>query len=592
MRRYCLKNILIVAVLFCFQANAQEEKIGLIVGDSLPIFTVPKVIKSKKIISTADYRNYLLIVDFWSTGCKTCIESLPNMEKLEEQFKGRLKILPVTYEKKEAILDFFKNNKYTKNLRGPSVVEDQIFHKYFNHKSIPHEVWIYKGKVVGITSLDYVDSLNISKVLKSDQMDWPVKNDFYTFDYNKPLFALNAGQRKAGSTFLEYTAISDFKEKVNSPIWLTGGSGIARDSLKKTVRSYFLNQPILNSYLLCFTKTGALRNLVKPPFNGVQPNQIVWEVADRSKYIFEKKPGVYQQNWLMKNGICFESLRIDTGQNNKQLYQSMIADLDRLLGLKVRWERRRENVLIIKKQPKNKNRSKHVTSSKENMYTIGDVCYYLNELADNPYVFNESGDNDTEIYLPDNSWANIEKIKNALQLAGFYFSTDPRDVDKLIFSEVGTGSIINRDMQKKAVTRRQLSISNEVNKEDGELFLINNQKKNDVIQLKSGVQYSIIRHGNGTKPLQNSKVVVNYEGRLVNGEIFDSSYESGLPSVIRVGDVIPGFSEALKLMNVGSEWEIYIPAALAYGTHTGKGKVPPNSTLIFRVELLRVLSGN
>jgi len=582
---------IIIIILLCNVIMAQNTSIGLSIGDSLPDFSVPKVIGSKKQINTAAYKNQLLIIDFWNTGCKTCVESLPKMENLEEKFQGKVKILPVTSEKEERINEFFRNNKYTRNLKGPSVVEDKIFHAYFKHLYIPHEIWILRGKIIGITSLEYVDERTITGVLKGDSIDWPLKNDFYTFDSSKNLFQVNSKQMVNGPNLLEYAAISDFRAKVNSPIWFTGGSGIIRDTLNKTIRSYFLNQPVLNSYIKCFSKTGKHTALIKPAYNGVQPNQILWEVTDKSKYAYEQQDGVYPQNWLLKNGICFESVYRDNGQSDRQVYESIIADLDRLLGLNVRWEKRLQEVLVLKKSVNTTLiTNKKDVLSHENYYDIHSICFYLNEESDNPYVFNESGDEVTEVLINSDSWSNIPSVNKSLNSFGFELKTEYREVDKLIFSEINGGKVVSFEMQKEAMLRKRQNPGCKVLKaDDNEAFLDSNTNNRGVQQLRSGLQYKVLRKGTGSTPLNESRVLINYEGRLINGKIFESSYETGLSKTVAIDKLVSGFQEALQLMSEGAEWEIYIPAKLGYGSHTGNGAVPPNSTLIFRVELLKIL---
>lgn len=123
----------------------------------------------------------------------------------------------------------------------------------------------------------------------------------------------------------------------------------------------------------------------------------------------------------------------------------------------------------------------------------------------------------------------------------------------------------------------------------GEKFLAENAKKDSVVTLPSGLQYKIIKAGTGEKPGENSKVEVNYEGRLIDGTVFDSSYKRNKPQEFSVNGVVSGFSEALKLMPAGSTWEIYIPQELAYGAReTRNSPIKPFSTLIFKVELISV----
>ena len=125
------------------------------------------------------------------------------------------------------------------------------------------------------------------------------------------------------------------------------------------------------------------------------------------------------------------------------------------------------------------------------------------------------------------------------------------------------------------------------NKKKNDEFMAENAKKDSVVTLPSGVQYKIIKAGTGAQPNDSSQVVVNYEGKLIDGTVFDSSYQRNQPATFGLNQVIPGWQEALKLMPVGSEWEIYIPQEQGYGTRD-MGNIPPYSTLIFKVELVDI----
>lgn len=110
----------------------------------------------------------------------------------------------------------------------------------------------------------------------------------------------------------------------------------------------------------------------------------------------------------------------------------------------------------------------------------------------------------------------------------------------------------------------------------------------DVVTLPDGLKYKIIKAGQGPKPTADSTVVVNYEGTLTNGKKFDSSYDRNEPATFQVGQVIPGWVEVLQLMPVGSTWQVYIPASLAYGEAGAPPVIGPNEPLIFKVELLDI----
>ncbi|MBP3839058.1 MAG: FKBP-type peptidyl-prolyl cis-trans isomerase [Prevotella sp.] len=125
------------------------------------------------------------------------------------------------------------------------------------------------------------------------------------------------------------------------------------------------------------------------------------------------------------------------------------------------------------------------------------------------------------------------------------------------------------------------------NKKEGEKFLAENAKKEGIKTLPSGVQYKVIKEGTGTKPEDGARVTVHYEGKTIDGAVFDSSYERKDPAKLYLSQVIKGWSEALKEMPKGSVWEVYIPQELAYGERE-QAKIKPFSTLIFKIELIDV----
>ncbi|MFO7601774.1 MAG: FKBP-type peptidyl-prolyl cis-trans isomerase [Candidatus Desulfacyla sp.] len=128
----------------------------------------------------------------------------------------------------------------------------------------------------------------------------------------------------------------------------------------------------------------------------------------------------------------------------------------------------------------------------------------------------------------------------------------------------------------------------EKNRKQGEAFLAENMKKEGVVTLPSGLQYRIIRAGEGKMPADTDMVECHYRGTRINGEEFNSSYRRGRPSAFKVDSVIPGWKEALKLMAVGSKWEIFIPSQLAYGERGSGNFVEPGDTVIFETELLAI----
>lgn len=128
-----------------------------------------------------------------------------------------------------------------------------------------------------------------------------------------------------------------------------------------------------------------------------------------------------------------------------------------------------------------------------------------------------------------------------------------------------------------------------INKQAGEEFLRINKEKAGVTELPSGLQYEILEKGSGEKPKASDQVKCHYHGTLINGTVFDSSVQRGEPATFGVSQVIPGWVEALQLMEVGSKWRLFIPSDLAYGERGAGESIEPNSTLIFDVELLDIV---
>jgi len=152
---------------------------------------------------------------------------------------------------------------------------------------------------------------------------------------------------------------------------------------------------------------------------------------------------------------------------------------------------------------------------------------------------------------------------------------------KPLLTETEIRDTLNGYQQK---LRQQMS---EKNQKAGEAFLAENKTKPGVQVLPDGLQYKVVKEGNGPVPEPNDTVAVNYRGTLIDGTEFDSS-KPGQPAKFHVGGVIPGWSEALRHMKVGSEWQLFIPANLAYGERGFPPRIQPDSTLIFDVELLSV----
>lgn len=142
---------------------------------------------------------------------------------------------------------------------------------------------------------------------------------------------------------------------------------------------------------------------------------------------------------------------------------------------------------------------------------------------------------------------------------------------------------INEQMKAKQAEKAKAASA------EGDKFLADNAKRDEITVTESGLQYEVLTQGDGEKPTASSTVRTHYHGTLIDGTVFDSSYERGQPAEFPVGGVIKGWTEALQLMSVGSKWRLYVPYDLAYGEQGAGGAIGPYTTLIFDVELLAIV---
>lgn len=182
---------------------------------------------------------------------------------------------------------------------------------------------------------------------------------------------------------------------------------------------------------------------------------------------------------------------------------------------------------------------------------------------------------------------SVDDLKLDAFFQGFrdaYIAKNP-SIDKAQMQKV----LLDYQKRKEAEYAKQVEATANANLEKQNAFMKENAKKRVVITTKSGLQYQLLSNGkrNGKKPKATDTVKVHYEGRLLDGTIFDSSYKRGEPAVFGLNQVIPGWTEGLQLMQEGSKYRFFIPANLAYG-EAGNSDIEPNSLLIFDVELLEV----
>lgn len=184
-----------------------------------------------------------------------------------------------------------------------------------------------------------------------------------------------------------------------------------------------------------------------------------------------------------------------------------------------------------------------------------------------------------------------------LSIASFYKAQGVKDINNQLVMKALTDArnnkpLLNDQQVNNCIVNYMQSARSEKasgNKKAGEAFLAENKKKPGVVALPSGLQYQVLKEGNGPKPTIDDQVKVHYRGTLLDGTVFDSSIDRGEPITLGLKNVIPGWTEALQLMPVGSKWRLFIPSNLAYGDNPAGPVIKEGSTLIFEVELLEIV---
>jgi FKBP-type peptidyl-prolyl cis-trans isomerase FklB len=188
--------------------------------------------------------------------------------------------------------------------------------------------------------------------------------------------------------------------------------------------------------------------------------------------------------------------------------------------------------------------------------------------------------------LKKNMDADSLKFSPAVLMQGFKDALD--GLDSAVVTEKEKQTIMmnfQKEMQKKQMEK--MAAASTPNKEAGKKFLEDNKKQAGVIETASGLQYKVVKEGKGKTPTATDQVTVNYEGKLLNGKIFDSSFDRKKPETFGVGGVIKGWTEGLQLMKEGGSYELYVKSDLAYGDQ-GNQSIPGGSLLIFKVDLLKI----
>lgn len=219
-----MKHIIGLLAMLLPILSAAQESPGreLTIGDSIPEMPYISIINhSDSTAALNDFSNELIIIDFWSTWCVPCVKALPDLQELQKQFGNRVRFLLTTPQDKPTIKEFLQKKKITL----PCFVDDKVLSEYFPHNSVPHEVWIHKGKIIAITYAEEVTAANIQNVLDGKSVDFTLKKANFDYDIDKPLLLEGNG----GSTddLLYHSVITGYLDG------LPGGGGVSSNGINK-----------------------------------------------------------------------------------------------------------------------------------------------------------------------------------------------------------------------------------------------------------------------------------------------------------------------------------------------------------------------
>ena len=411
-----------------------------LIGQQVPNLFISHIINDDKDEhQMLDFQDNLLILDFWNTSCGACIEGLPNVVNLQKQFGSKIKILPVTDQPEQLIRRFLRSNKLIKNLKVPSVVEDTTLKNYFRYKGLPHEVWIYKGKIIAITGAEYVDSATIQSVLQGSKVSLPLKDDFLNYDYSKSLMGRELITADQVNGPQDYIGLFKYQEGA-SPRYKT-----VTDTTNKRQRTYLINYSIIGAYKMLLDKVATItyiRSPSSPDIGAIARNQIILNVKDKGKYFKDVKE--YTASWHRKNDISYEWISPPSDLSDKRRAEIVLSDLDRLLGINVKWEKRNMKCLLLVRNKDINLRS----NSRETVFDytadikkfrkvdLRNLVFYLNSFENNPPVFDSTNYTDlVDMDLPFSSWTDIAAIRSALSPYGLDLVTSTRVIDMLVVTE-------------------------------------------------------------------------------------------------------------------------------------------------------------
>jgi thiol-disulfide isomerase/thioredoxin len=323
----------VLITLLSFKINAQIEfaKKQLSIGDPAPGLLLEGVINyHAKTLSISDYKDKLVILDFWSNTCVTCIQSFPKLDSLQKEYNDKIQIILVTKNGEEDVEKLFSKIKIKKP-GVPIIVGDKVLSEIFPHNTVPHIIWINKkGIIQHITFGYYINEGNIQSVLNGNKINVPLKKEFADFDRAMPL--LKEGDGRLINHIQYYSFLMNRVDEYNG-----GNSGFIGDSEKRTVGLRIVNSDPLSLYRTAFNNS-----LYGGEFD--YDNRIILEVKDIERFQWPKDISKLD-DWQSANFFSYESLL--PASQKSELFKIMQTDLNKYLPYEAKIELRTAKCLVL-----------------------------------------------------------------------------------------------------------------------------------------------------------------------------------------------------------------------------------------------------
>lgn len=415
--------VLSVSLGLVFYAYSQDKAIiikPLNIGDKVPDISFNMVNYPSKTAKLSDFANKLVILDFWATWCTGCLHSFPKMDSLQQQYADKLQVLLVntksTSDDELKIQSLF-NRLQTKN-KLPSTIKDTIADKLFRHKSLPHYVWLFNGKIKAFTSSEQVTNKNIDAVLAGQQVPFRMKIDDYDYNNKEPLF-LN-GNGGNGNNILYRSMITGYTDG----LLVTSSKSETNDKL--VTRFTIINSPIIRLYQNAYQKS-------------VIKSRLLLEVKDAAKLL---NNGDWD-SWKYDNTYCYEI--ITPAISMDKVYQKMREDLANFFGYTAAIEKRKVKCFVLRfngvtnaaaiaeRKPSNNFGRKEALTYMHNQ-KVSMLADYLDELLSIP-VLDESNYNLLVDMEFDSDMKNIKTVQQTLKTYGFDLVETERELEMFVLKE-------------------------------------------------------------------------------------------------------------------------------------------------------------